>query len=228
VPVGSIEVSTKYSTYLLGDTVDFTVKNNFNTTVYIDNNCPSEPLEVYRMVGTTWTRIHDTASAKNCTTEDRKVPIPAKGTQTATFKNWPHLFDQPGKYRIVVYVQYFGQVPYRDFEIIARPPLPAIPALLPTPQPVAQTSQNTSSASANGNGSFGGANNTSTKTLPFRGGEGTATITYSSTAILSVVINSPLQYEMNNGTRTIQVTFIGGNQYDIRLRNGSISIQIAD
>ena len=91
------------------------------------------------------------------------------------------------------------------------------------PQPVAQ-----SSTGATGTLSGGGSSNTRTDTFSFSGGEGTATVTYSSTAILSVSINSSLSYEINQGTRTRQVTFIGGNQYDIVLRNGNISIRAGD
>ena len=47
---------------------------------------------------------------------------------SASFANWPRLFDKAGKYRIVAYVQYYNLVPYSDIEIIEKPTAPAASA----------------------------------------------------------------------------------------------------
>lgn len=121
LPVGQVQLSVPYSTYVVGETVSFTIKNNFNSTIYIANQCPSEPLNVYRWDVGSWVRIHDQAAQSDCASEQRQVTIPPHGTQSGSFGPWHHLFNQPGKYRIVAYVDFYDALPYQDFDVIAKP-----------------------------------------------------------------------------------------------------------
>lgn len=121
LPTGSVELSTPYSKYLVGEIVSFTVKNNFNAPVQVDNGCPGEPLSVYRLENKRWVRIHDTTDKENCEGQSRNVTIPANRSLTATFALWPHLFDKPGTYRIAMQVEYYNAVPYQQFEVIKKP-----------------------------------------------------------------------------------------------------------
>ena len=238
VPQGSIEVTTSYSKYLVGETVDFTVKNNFNSSVYIENNCPSEPLEVYRLESTKWVRIHDTTTSKNCAADDRRVEIEPNSTKSSDFSNWPRLFTTPGKYRIVVYVQYFNQLPYKDFEVLAKPVIPTIPALLPTPAPrFVQSNSPTGSQSTSGSTTAGGSASSSSpsQSTPktFTLSQGTVTVTYTSSTIqnISTVGLNGYATEIDRGTTSGQVTFKKEGsevQYNIRLRNGFVTITLAD
>ena len=121
VPKGNISVTTPYQTYLLVEEISFTIHNNFNSSIVIKNNCPTEPLDVYRYENDKWVRVHDTADEKACMSNQRTVTIPANGQRDASFAPWPRLFDKPGKYRIVAYVDYYEQLPFADFEIIEKP-----------------------------------------------------------------------------------------------------------
>jgi hypothetical protein len=134
LPVGSIQLTVPYSTYLVGETVSFTVKNNFNSPVYVSNACPAEPLSVYRYETNKWVRIHDTTALTNCENQPRNVMIPANSSMTATFANWPNLFNTPGKYRVAMQVQYYNALPYQDFEVITPPPVakPVAPTRTPS------------------------------------------------------------------------------------------------
>lgn len=151
-PKGSFELSIPYAKYLVGETVTFTLKNNFNSPVYVADDCPSEPLAVYKFENTTWVRMHDGGSDESCEAKDRQIVIPAGGERTGSFADWKNLFASPGKYRIVAYVEYFDAMPYQDFEVIAQPtPVATTPvktqmstvptATTPTvtPTPVAQS-----------------------------------------------------------------------------------------
>jgi hypothetical protein len=131
LPHGQIELSVPYSKYLLGETVNFTVTNNFNSPVYAINNCPSEPLGIYRLDGNTWTRVRDKAN-KTCTADDRRVSIPAHGSMTVSLAPWTHLFEKPGKYRAVLLVEYYNSLPYQEFEVITAPPKATPPASSPS------------------------------------------------------------------------------------------------
>ena len=121
LPVGGIELSVPYSKYVVGETVTFTIKNNFNNSIYIVNNCPSEPLAVYRQAGNKWVRIHDQASVGACPEEQRQVSVTAMGSTNGNFAAWPHLFDQPGNYRVIAYIENYNSLPYQDFSVIAKP-----------------------------------------------------------------------------------------------------------
>lgn len=128
IPVGSFQLSIPYAKYQVGDTVTFTLKNNFNNTVYVTDDCPSEPLAVYRLQDTTWVRIHDQAALTSCEGKDRQIAIPSGSVRSGSFADWTNLFATPGKYRVVAYVDYFDAMPYQDFEVIAKPaPVVAAP-----------------------------------------------------------------------------------------------------
>lgn len=121
LPSGALSLTVPYGRYLQGEAVTFTLKNNFNAPVYVADNCPEEPLAVYKLVNSTWQRIHDYTSQASCSGMQRQIVIPAGGQQQGSFADWPNLFSQPGKYRIVAYVEYFNTMTYQDIEIVATP-----------------------------------------------------------------------------------------------------------
>ncbi len=132
LPAGQIRLSVPYSKYLVGETVTFTIKNNFNSAIYLTNDCPAEPLYVYRQENGAWVRIHDTAAASDCPTESRQIEVAANGSVSGSFAPWHNLFNTPGKYRVVAYVEYYDALPYQDFEVVAK----YVPAPKPAPAPV--------------------------------------------------------------------------------------------
>lgn len=121
LPTGGVQLSVPYTRYLVGETVSFSVRNNYDSSIFVANGCPAEPLSVYKYANNTWTRIHDKTDIQNCHNQERSVEIPAHTNLTATFADWPHLFNSPGKYRIALQVQYYDAVPYQDFEVVAKP-----------------------------------------------------------------------------------------------------------
>lgn len=128
IPVGSFQLAVPYGKYVVGDTVTFTLKNNFNSTVYVADECPGEPLAVYRLEGSTWVRVHDETSVTSCESKDRQIAIPPNTERAGSFAAWKNLFATPGKYRVVAYVDYFDAMPYQDFEVVAAPaPVAATP-----------------------------------------------------------------------------------------------------
>lgn len=124
VPVGEVQLSIPYSTYVVGEAITFTLKNGFNAPIYITNDCPNEPLNVYKWQVNSWKRLHDTAPPQTCTGEARQVRVPAGGSISGTFAPWRNLFSTPGKYRVVAEVEYYNALPYQDITIIAKPRLP--------------------------------------------------------------------------------------------------------
>ena len=135
IPSGSVQLSLPYSKYVAGETIGFSIKNNYNSSIYLTNSCPVEPLAVYYKQDGNWVRQHDFASEDSCSDEQRQVSVNPGGTVNGNFDAWPNLFAQPGQYRIVAFVEYYNSLPYQDIEVIAKPTAPTTPTVQ-TNQPV--------------------------------------------------------------------------------------------
>ena len=133
LPAGDIQLTTTYGKYLIGEPVNFSVINRFNSSIFVINECPGEPLGVYRFENNRWVRIHAKAD-KICNEEDRQINIPAQKTVSLSLAPWKELFSQPGKYRLVLFVEYYNSLPYKDIEIVTAPQAAksAQPAASPT------------------------------------------------------------------------------------------------
>lgn len=121
IPSGSVELTIPYSKYVVGEVVSFSVKNSFNSPIYVSNNCPEEPLTVYRKIDVQWVRIHDQTTTDKCPSQARQIEVPANGVVNGSFEPWQNLFHEPGRYRVVLFVEYYNTLPYQEFEIIAQP-----------------------------------------------------------------------------------------------------------
>lgn len=146
LPVGDISLSVPYSTYLINEPITFTIKNNYNSAIFLANDCPQEPLSVYRLESNVWVRIHDTAQAADCPNENRQIQVPGGGVVNGNFAPWHKLFNQPGKYRVVAYVEYYSALPFQEFQVIATPqPFAATAPAGASPAAAGKTGPTTSS-----------------------------------------------------------------------------------
>lgn len=119
LPAGKVRLTMSQQRYKMGDSVVFTVSNDFTKTVYVTNNCPTEPLAVYRWDGKTWLRVHDRVPQSECPDQSRQVPIRAESSVSSSYDNWQHLFATPGIYRIAVPVDGYDDYPYQDIEVLS-------------------------------------------------------------------------------------------------------------
>ncbi len=120
LPGGSIEFNISKTKYQLKEPVEFTVINHFPTTIYVTNQCPGEPLNVYRWQNNEWIQIHDNAKAESasCSVQNRDVGILPEQTRTYNFNDWPNLFAMPGTYRVALSVNYSSELLFQDFNIL--------------------------------------------------------------------------------------------------------------
>lgn len=120
LPSGHIELTVNKTRYQPGEIVEFTVKNNFPTTIYVSNTCPAEPLNVYQWQDKRWLQIHDTAidEDSDCYNQPRNIPVPANKSLTYNYSDWPNLFAKPGVYRIVMLIDHYDQLPFQDFVVL--------------------------------------------------------------------------------------------------------------
>lgn len=235
LPSGQIQLTVPYSKYLVGEAVSFSIKNNYNSPVYVLNSCPGEPLAVYRQDKGKWVRIHDQAALSDCPEEQRQVSVPANGIVNGTFAPWHHLFDKPGRYRVVAFVEYYNALPYQEFEVINAPPISqpdqvsvSLSSKLPSssvsnskPTPSTRTSPVATPAPTTTKQSY-------IKTV---NGAGTISAQYDSTNIYVTTITpaSGCTYEGGQSGPQVEVTFICGarqTQIQLNILNGQIVARI--
>lgn len=222
LPTGDIRLKVPYSKYLVGEAVSFSITNNYNSPVYITNNCPSEPLAVYKRENNSWIRLHDTASISACADEQRQVEVPAKGVVNGSFAPWKHLFNTPGKYMIVAYVEYYNALPYQEFEVI-NPPSTS-PQNKNTPPTNNDNNEEESAAPL--------INYTQKKPATITTSNGSSiSVQYDSTTIYvtSVAPAAGCTYEGGQSGAQVEVTFICGSQQtqvQLALVNGQLVQQI--
>ncbi len=146
LPSGNIELTVDKTKYQLGESIGFTVTNHFPVPVYVTNQCPSEPLNVYRWYDGTWIQIHANAKTDGeCYSEERNVAVPSEATRSYNFDDWPELFSIPGVYRIAASIDHYSDIPFQDFvvmepaQIVEVRDTAAVPVNKPNPKPAAET-----------------------------------------------------------------------------------------
>lgn len=122
IPAGNIKLSVTKQHYKMGEAVQFTIKNNFTSQVYVNNACPEEPLLVYKWDGRQWTGVHKTIAKSLCKDQKRQIVIAAHESTEGSYVLWQELFNTPGLYRIVAVVNNYNGLPFADFEVMKPPP----------------------------------------------------------------------------------------------------------
>lgn len=119
---GLVRLSVDQPQYSLGQTVRFTLTNDSPKPISVINNCPNEPLEVYRQQAKTgqWQRIRDTADAAKCANAPRQYVIAAGAASAASYRYWPDLFAAPGRYRIIAPIEQYDDRPAIEFDVVAQ------------------------------------------------------------------------------------------------------------
>ncbi len=121
-PPGSIVLKVSKTRYKPGEAVSFSIQNQFPNTIYVTNNCPEEPLNVYRWDDNRWEQTHATAKDKNsnCHKQPRHIAIKPNSTRKYDFKDWPTLFKKPGVYRLAMKIDHSDEIVFDDF-VVLRP-----------------------------------------------------------------------------------------------------------
>lgn len=226
LPTGQVQLTVQYSKYLVGEAVSFSIKNNYNSPIYIQNNCPGEPLAVYRQENGAWVRQHDVASEDECPSEQRQVSVAANGVVNGSFAPWHNLFSQPGKYRIVAFVEYYNALPYQEFEVVAKP-APIVSA--PTTQQESTSSNSTSAAPTNQ--TIAPTTTKQSKTVSTRGGSISVQYDTLNVYVISITPAAGCTYEGGASGRQVQVQFnCAGSETQVQLSvsGGQLIVKIDD
>lgn len=235
LPTGTVQLHVPYSKYLVGETISFSIENRFNSAIYVTNDCPNEPLAVYKKEGEKWVRQHDKTSVDNCPSQERQITIPANSTVNGSFAPWKALFNKPGTYRVVAYVEYYNALPYQEFEIIDPPKITENQSqttnstYLPQQSP-AGTATSTSSTPNTTPASQPTATPTRQERTVTSSG-GTITVQYEGTMIyvMSILNAQGCSHEGGRSGTQVEVTFKCGNseiQVQLQVINGQLAQKI--
>lgn len=118
LPTAQATLTLDKTQYKVGDVVRFTLANNSTESIAVTNNCPYEPLRVYKQVGTDWQQVHGKSDQAVCEGKSRQYIIAPGAQATTSYKFWEQLFAQPGRYKIVAELNDTASGPSQEFEVI--------------------------------------------------------------------------------------------------------------
>lgn len=103
LPRDAIEIVLSKEQYKVGEEIYFGILNNSDQALEIENECPREPLEIYKLINGAWQHIKGEAEVKCSQKHIAVEPGELKG---ASFLPWQNiLFKSPGTYKIIVEVE---------------------------------------------------------------------------------------------------------------------------
>lgn len=116
-----VQLLMSQNTYYIGEIPRFTIVNGSSQTVTVANNCPNEPLTVFRQEGQSWIQLHQTfANDSKCVNEPRAYAIVPKAQVSASYAFWPELFATPGHYKVVAPLAGHDAGPQAEFDVVAK------------------------------------------------------------------------------------------------------------
>jgi hypothetical protein len=130
---GQVTVTTSKQRYELDEEIQFGIVNDSGSAIKIDNDCPQEPLIVYRWNKSSWERVHSYVSSSVCPNQDRQIAIGPHSSLSGSYKNWMDLFKEPAIYRIATSVDGYAGLAYQDIEVLS-PVSVDTPAATPAPE----------------------------------------------------------------------------------------------
>lgn len=116
LPRDAVEIVLSKEQYKVGEEIYFGILNNSDRVLEIENECPGEPLEIYKLINGAWQHIKGEAEVKCSQKHIAVEPGELKGSSFLPWQNI--LFNSPGTYKIVVEVEGYGGEFEKIFTII--------------------------------------------------------------------------------------------------------------
>ncbi|MBI5306596.1 hypothetical protein HZB04_03370 [Candidatus Wolfebacteria bacterium] len=117
IPPNSIEVITDKDRYKIGEEIFFAVQNKTEETFKIENECPSEPLEIYKLENNFWRHLK--ASSYIQCKNNKTIILHPYELLGASYLPWEKLiFDKPGKYKLKLEIIGYKSKFEKEIEII--------------------------------------------------------------------------------------------------------------
>ncbi len=113
-----VRIEVSESEYGRGALVAATVINDTDKDLIIINDCPGEPLQVYRYENSEWRPIEARPEIP-CTGEQKETRVTAKNKLAIDYANWNHaLFGTNGRYKITLKLPEGKTIESKEFEVV--------------------------------------------------------------------------------------------------------------
>jgi hypothetical protein len=86
----------------------------------MNNSCTGSALKIYKREQNNWVEATTSATTNTCQNKNSSIAIKPNAATTITNDSWNSIFNNPGKYRIVVTIKNYSGYPYSDFEVVAK------------------------------------------------------------------------------------------------------------
>ena len=117
LPPDAVEIVLSKDSYEVGEEIIFGVQNKTDRSLRVENECPYEPLEIYRWNDSRWEHIKAQAKVE-CRADHEDIMIEPYSLVGSTFLPWSNIiFKEVGKYRLELKIEGFGNNFYKEFEI---------------------------------------------------------------------------------------------------------------
>jgi hypothetical protein len=117
LPNGNLVFNVTKQNYQLGETITYSINNNYPSKMILSSDCPQEPLSVFYWEGGIWNPVHEYHNENQCSSTSDKIEIASKSTITQDYAAWPKLFQKRGDYRLVLGHSQYDKMYYQDFSV---------------------------------------------------------------------------------------------------------------
>jgi len=118
LPDDGIAIITSKDEYKIGEEIFFGIQNKTEKTLFIENECPWEPIEIYMLENNVWRHLKAKTETIKCESgEDIKLnPYELKGT---SFLPWSDIImNEAGLYKLEVDIDGYKNGAEKEFRII--------------------------------------------------------------------------------------------------------------
>lgn len=118
LPPDAIEIVLLKNKYKVGEEIFYGIQNKTDEEIAIENDCPGEPLEIYRQEGNVWEHLEGEANIK-CSSNGNEIIVGPYELKGSSFLPWQDIiFNSPGKYKIEVEIEGYVNEYEKEFEIV--------------------------------------------------------------------------------------------------------------
>ena len=105
--VSAITITPAKTDFSQNQLVTVKIKNNTTSDATVKNDCPGEPLDVFKKNGDAWQQLSATSKEIDCSSYTPEFQLKAGEEKTLTYNLWNHaLFGDLGTYKIAAEVKY--------------------------------------------------------------------------------------------------------------------------
>jgi hypothetical protein len=118
LPTDSIAIITSKDKYKVGEEIFFAIQNKTAKTLFIENECPWEPIEIYMYKNNVWSKLKARSEIIKCENAKEIVLRPYE-LVGASFLPWTEIIlDKPGTYKLEVEIEGYKNSVEKEFEIV--------------------------------------------------------------------------------------------------------------